>query len=307
MGPLEETGLTPADPAFYPAARRCVVDMGIVRRRKVDVAADIPARRIADLPVELDDEVGRSIRDAERELARRLVERYETALATRTSGRVVEGIDHALVRQVADVGARGHRQLVGRERLHDDAPHRPGQGRRSPPTTPPSWRAASARSSSSPSTSTSWTPPRRPSPAAASATPRSAATRRTKAREKNIDDFVNDPEVEVIVCSLTAAGVGINLQVASNLVLAELSWTDAEQTQAIDRVHRIGQSEPVTAWRIIAAQTIDTRIAELIDSKAGLAARALDGAGETVATSVDVQLEALVGLLTEALEEKQAA
>ncbi len=127
-----------------------------------------------------------------------------------------------------------------------------------------------------------------------------------KVRQKNIDDFVNDPEVEVVVCSLTAAGVGLNLQVASNLVLAELSWTDAEQTQAIDRVHRIGQSEPVTAWRVIAAQTIDSRIAELIDSKAGLAARALDGAGETVPSSVDVQLEALVTLLTDALE-KQAA
>ncbi len=75
--------------------------MGIVRRRKVDVAADIPARRIADLPVELDDEVGRSIREAERELARRLVSRYESALATRTSGSTVEGIDHELVRRVA--------------------------------------------------------------------------------------------------------------------------------------------------------------------------------------------------------------
>ena len=62
-----------------------------------------------------------------------------------------------------------------------------------------------------------------------------------KAREKNIDAFVNDPDVAVVVCSLTAAGVGLNLQVASNVVLAELSWTDAEQTQAIDRVHRIGQ------------------------------------------------------------------
>ena len=56
-----------------------------------------------------------------------------------------------------------------------------------------------------------------------------------KSRQKNIDAFVNDPDVAVVVCSLTAAGVGINLQVASNLVLAELSWTDAEQTQAIDR------------------------------------------------------------------------
>ena len=64
------------------------------------------------------------------------------------------------------------------------------------------------------------------------------------ARQKNIDAFVNDPDVAVVVCSLTAAGVGLNLQVASNVVLAELSWTDAEQTQAIDRVHRIGQGEP---------------------------------------------------------------
>jgi SNF2 family DNA or RNA helicase len=83
-------------------------------------------------------------------------------------------------------------------------------------------------------------------------------------------------------------------------VLAELSWTAAEQTQAIDRSHRIGQKEPVTAWRIIAAQTIDAKIAELIDSKAGLAAQALDGSGEEVG-SADVQHEALVALLTDAL------
>ncbi len=99
--------------------------------------------------------------------------------------------------------------------------------------------------------------------------------------------------------------MGLNLQVASNMVLAELSWTDAEQTQAIDRIHRIGQEEPVTAWRIIAAQTIDTRIAELIDSKAGLAARALD-ASDTEVSSVDVQLEALVALLTEALTQRES-
>ena len=104
------------------------------------------------------------------------------------------------------------------------------------------------------------------------------------------------------MCSLTAAGVGLNLQVASNLVLAELSWTHAEQTQAIDRIHRIGQDQPVTAWRIIAAQTIDAKIAELIDSKSSLAAVALDGAAEEDASSsTDVQLEALVALLTDAL------
>ena len=58
----------------------------------------------------------------------------------------------------------------------------------------------------------------------------------------------------------------------------------------------------MTAWRIIAAQTIDTRIAELIDSKAGLAARALDGSDEEVGSSANIQPEALVALLTDALE-----
>src|SRR5512146_1826839 len=99
MDALEDTGLTPADRGFSAAARQCVIDLGIVRRRKLDVAADIPARRIADLPVELDGQAGRSIRAAERDLARRMVARYETALANRPSG--ADGIDADLVRRVA--------------------------------------------------------------------------------------------------------------------------------------------------------------------------------------------------------------
>ena len=130
MHALEDTGLVPADRAFPREARQCVVDMGIVRRRKVEVAKDIPARRIADLPVELDDSVGRSIREAERNLARRLVARYESALETRRSGRVVDGIDHDLVRQVAmwERQDTENGQVRG-ERLHDDAADRPGEGR----------------------------------------------------------------------------------------------------------------------------------------------------------------------------------
>jgi SNF2 family DNA or RNA helicase len=301
MESLEESGLTPADPGFYAAARASVIDLGVVRRRKVDVAADIPARRVADLPVELDDAVGRSIREAERELAARLVSRYESALATRDSGIAVDGIDHDLVRQVA------------------------GWERSDPTTTKTGENVFSLV--------------RRIGKAKAGLAADYAAQlahnvgkvvffarhievldvaeeifaergiryssirgdQTSTKRQKNIDAFVNDPDVSIAVCSLLTAGVGINLQVASNVVLAELSWTNAEQTQAIDRVHRIGQAEPVTAWRIIAAQTIDTRIADLIDSKAGLAARALDGSDDEVSSSADVQLEALVALLTNAL------
>src|SRR6266699_6809574 len=100
---LEDTGLTPADRGFHAAARQCVIDLGIVRRRKLDVAADIPARRIADLPVELDGQAGRSIRAADQNLAGRMMARYETALANRSSDADADadGIDHDLVRRVA--------------------------------------------------------------------------------------------------------------------------------------------------------------------------------------------------------------
>jgi hypothetical protein len=307
MQALEETGLTPADQGFYPAARQCVVDRGIVRRRKVDVAADIPARRIADLPVELDDKVARSIRDAERSLAARMVAQYENALARRRSGPVVGGmggtggIDHDLVRRIATRERKEATTAAGEENVFAMM-RRIGRAKAGLAA---DYAAQLARSAGKVVFFAKHVDVMDAAEAAfAKAGIRFSSIRGDQTRtvrQKQIDAFVKDPAVAIAVCSLTAAGVGINLQVASNIVLAELSWTDAEQTQAIDRSHRIGQTEPVTAWRIIAAQTIDARIAELIDSKAGLAARALDGSEDEVSSSADVQLEALVALLTDAL------
>ena len=298
---LEDTGLTPADRGFYAAARQCVIDLGIVRRRKLDVAADIPARRIADIPVELDGQAGRSIRAAERNLVSRMVARYETALANRSSGVAVEGVDYDLVRLVARSELKDATNAQSGENVFSMM-RRIGQAKAELAA---DYAAQLARSTGK---VVFFAKHIDVMDAAEEAFARQGVRfssirgdQTPTARQANIDAFTNDPDVAVAVCSLTAAGVGINLQVASNIVLAELSWTDAEQTQAIDRSHRIGQAEPVTAWRIIAAKTIDTQIAELIDSKAGLAARALDGSDEEVSSSLDVQLEALVALLTDAL------
>ncbi|MDL5158350.1 DEAD/DEAH box helicase [Actinomycetospora termitidis] len=303
MDLLTETGLTPADPGFYRDARQAVVDMGIVRRRKVDVAADIPERRIADLPVELDGPTGRSIRAAERDLAARMVARYDEALATRRQEREVEGIDHDLVRLVATWEQKDAENSPNGDNVFTMM-RRIGQAKAELAA---DYAAQLARSAGK----VVFFAKHVDVMDAAQATfdkqgVRWSAIRGDQsrtARQKNIDAFVEDPEVQVIVCSLTAAGVGINLQVASNIVLAELPWTAAEQTQAIDRCHRIGQSMPVTAWRILAAQTIDARIAELIDDKAGLAAVALDGSEEEIA-SADAQHATLVALLTSALESR---
>ena len=301
---LEDTGLTPADRGFYAAARQCVIDLGIVRRRKIDVAADIPARRIADIPVELDGPAGRSIRAAERNLASRMAARYETALANRSpssSSGGVEGIDYDLVRRVARAELTDATTAQSGENVFTMMRHI-GQAKAELAA---DYAAQLARSTGK---VVFFAKHIDVMDAAEQAFARQGmrfssirGDQTPTTRQANIDAFVNDPDVTVAVCSLTAAGVGLNLQVASNIVLAELSWTNAEQTQAIDRSHRIGQAEPVTAWRIIAAQTIDTRIAELIDSKAGLAARALDGSDQEVSSSADVQLDALVALLTDAL------
>jgi superfamily II DNA or RNA helicase len=304
MEALEDTGLTPADRGFHAAARQCVIDLGIVRRRKVDVAADIPARRIADLPVELDGPVGRSIRAAERDLARRMTARYETALAHRSSDAVADGgIDMDLVRRVARSELKEAMTAQSGENVFTML-RRIGLAKAELAA---DYAAQLARSAGK---VVFFARHVDVMDAAEEAFARQGVRfssirgdQTPTARQANIDAFVGDPDVAVAVCSLTAAGVGVNLQVASNVVLAELSWTDAEQTQAIDRSHRIGQTEPVTAWRIIAAQTIDARIAELIEGKAGLAARALDGSDEEVPASADVQLEALVALLTDALRE----
>jgi len=298
MEALEETELTPVDPGFFAAARRAVVDMGIVRRKKVDVAADIPARRIADIPVELAGEAGRSIREAEGALVARLLERFRRVRATRPDADAAD-----LIRLVAAAELEESRQAESSGDNVFTMVRRIGQAKATPAA---DYTVNLARNVGKVVFFAKHIDVMDAAEAhfakAGLKTVSIRGDQSSKTRQAEIDAFQNDPEVAVAVCSLTAAGVGVNLQAASNVVLAELSWTNAEQTQAIDRVHRIGQELPVTAWRIIAAQTIDGRIAELIDSKAGLAARALDGES-TEAAEGSVQLEALMALLSDAVRE----
>ncbi len=305
MARLDATGLTPADKAFYPEAREAVIDLGIVRRKKKDVAADLPDKLIADLPVELDDEFGRSIRQAERELGERLAARYRRIIEARGDRGLAPGeIDGDIVRLVAqneldESKAAGN----GSENVFTMV-RRIGQAKA---LLAADYAAQLQRSVGKVVFFAKHIDVMDAAEAHFAASGlRSVSIRgdqTTPARQEAIDLFNNDPGVGIAVCSLTAAGVGLNMQAASNVVLAELSWTAAEQTQAIDRVHRIGQDEPVTAWRIIAAHTIDTKIAELIDSKQGLAQRALDGEAVDPQSSDSVQLSALMHLVRQALGE----
>ena len=306
MVKLEDNGLTPADFGFFAEARAAVIDMGIVRRRKVDVAADLPSKRIADLPVELDDDLGRSIRQAEAELGQRLVRRFRALTVARNT--TVESVLDGPASELDSL-----LRLVAQGELDESKAAKTGENvftmvrkiGQAKAGLAADYAAQLARSVGK----VVFFAKHIDVMDAAEATfaKRDLKTisirgdQTSAQRQQQIDAFNTDPEVSIAVASLTAAGVGLNLQAASNVVLAELSWTSAEQTQAIDRVHRIGQEEPVTAWRIIASQTIDAKIAELIDSKAGLASRALDGEDVEPSAVGSVQLDALVHLLREAL------
>jgi len=303
MQRLEDTGLTPADHGFYPEARAAVIDMGIVRRKKIDVAKDLPSKLVADLPVELDDEVGRSIREAERELGQRLLAKYRRIIDARGERASLHGEpDLDIMRLVAQGELDESKAAGGAENVFSMV-RRIGQAKAALAS---DYTAQLVRSVGKVVFFAKhidvMDAAERVFAERGLRTVSIRGDQSTPARQLAIDAFNNDPGVSVAVCSLTAAGVGLNMQAASNVVLAELSWTAAEQTQAIDRVHRIGQDEPVTAWRIIAAHTIDTKIAELIDSKQGLAARALDGSDQEITSSDSVQLNALIHLLREALE-----
>ena len=81
------------------------------------------------------------------------------------------------------------------------------------------------------------------------------------------------------------AAQGITLTRASNVAFLELEWTPAMHDQAEDRCHRIGQRDAVTAWYLLAANTIDETMARLIQRKRAIVAAVTDGPRSTTTGS----------------------
>lgn len=79
-------------------------------------------------------------------------------------------------------------------------------------------------------------------------------------REKVISQFTEDDDILILLMSLKAGGVGINLTAASNAFLLDPWWNPAVEEQAVMRIHRIGQTRPVSIRRFIMKGTVEERM-----------------------------------------------
>ncbi|KAL7606814.1 helicase-like transcription factor CHR28 [Lactuca sativa] len=87
------------------------------------------------------------------------------------------------------------------------------------------------------------------------------------ARDKAVKDFNTLPEVSVMIMSLKAASLGLNMVAACHVLLLDLWWNPTTEDQAIDRAHRIGQTRPVSVLRLTVKDTVEDRILALQQKK----------------------------------------
>ncbi|KAF8700630.1 hypothetical protein HU200_033975 [Digitaria exilis] len=93
-------------------------------------------------------------------------------------------------------------------------------------------------------------------------------------RDKAVKDFNTDPEVRVMIMSLKAGNLGLNMVAACHVILLDLWWNPYAEDQAVDRAHRIGQTRPVTVSRLTIKDTVEDRILALQEEKRAMVSSA---------------------------------
>ncbi|MFM1801075.1 MAG: hypothetical protein RJA81_427 [Planctomycetota bacterium] len=117
---------------------------------------------------------------------------------------------------------------------------------------------------------------------------------RTRDREARVQNFQSDPSIPVFLISLKAGGLGLNLTSADYVYLLDPWWNPAVEAQAIDRSHRIGQTQHVFAYRLIARDTVEQKIVDLQAQKRDLADAILGGDNRVIQSLTREDLEYLL-------------
>ncbi|XP_042666509.1 transcription termination factor 2 [Centrocercus urophasianus] len=103
-----------------------------------------------------------------------------------------------------------------------------------------------------------------------------------KQRMDVVEEFNNNPKgPQVMLVSLLAGGVGLNLTGGNHLFLLDMHWNPALEEQACDRIYRVGQQKDVVIHRFVCEGTVEENIVQLQTRKKGLAQQVLAGKGET--------------------------
>lgn len=118
-------------------------------------------------------------------------------------------------------------------------------------------------------------------------------------KQQAIDMFQRNPKINIIICSIRAAGVGLTLTAASNVAFVEFPWTYADCCQCEDRCHRIGQQDSVTAYYFLGKNTIDEKVYSIIQMKKGIA-NAITGSLDDVPENI---VDMVANLFNEEVEE----
>lgn len=105
-------------------------------------------------------------------------------------------------------------------------------------------------------------------------------------RQKFIDEFQDNPDCKVMVASILAMGMGVNLVSASSVFIVERQWTPAVEEQGEDRLWRIGQEKEVTVWYLVTADTVDDKMNDLIERKREMVSQIIDGKSSNEASLV---------------------
>jgi SNF2 family DNA or RNA helicase len=115
----------------------------------------------------------------------------------------------------------------------------------------------------------------------------------TQDRGARVEHFQTDANCTLFLISLKAGGFGLNLTAADYVFLLDPWWNPAVEMQAIDRVHRIGQTRSVMAYRLVARGTIEERVLELQARKRVVAESLLGADKQSPSTLSRADLELL--------------
>lgn len=92
----------------------------------------------------------------------------------------------------------------------------------------------------------------------------------SKKRQDIIDEFANNSNESVLICQITAGGVGLNIQAANQVIICEPQWKPSIENQAIGRVYRMGQTKNVTVYHLLTKNSIDETMMNILQYKQNL-------------------------------------